>query len=155
MPKEEAAQGADELSLLAARPRRVTVYTVDSVTDELVPKVVRVAPMTLDICADAMAAIRPIVETFGTAINGDDLPAIIAQHAGSARALVAVATGEAETYIGDLPFDQFLTLATVVWDVNYDFFVRRVGPVAKALMQKIVIIGAGPTQLTSSPSTGT
>jgi hypothetical protein len=155
MPKEEAsAIAVDELAILAARPRRIEVYTLDKATDARVAKTLRVAPMTLDICGEVAHALRPIVEAIGVNINLDDVPAIVADHASSARAIVAAATEETPAYIGSLPLDQFLLVTKTVWEVNYDFFVRLVAPTARALGEKM-FAGGGPTSSTISQNTGT
>ena len=146
MPKEEATpQGVDELAILAARPRRIEVYTLDKATDAAIKRTVRVAPLTLNICGEVAKALQPIVESIGVSISADDVPAIVAEHSASARAIVAAATEEDEAYIGSLPLDQFLAVCRLVWEVNYDFFVRLVVPTAKALGGKMFTAGAGPT----------
>lgn len=152
MPKDEVASGVDELAVLAAVPRRVEVYTLDKTTDEKILRKVRVAPMTLDICGECAAALRPIAEALGINISVDQLPLIVADHSKSVRAIVAAATEEPEDYVGSLPLDQFLVLSTVVWEVNHAFFVHHVGPIAKALAGKISS-GAGPTSPATSTST--
>lgn len=148
MSKEEASATVDELAILAARPRRVEVYTIDKGSDEPVKKSVRVAPMTLDVCGEVAKALKPIVESIGANISTDDVPTIIAEHTPSARAIVAIATDESEDFIGSLPLDQFLLVARLVWEVNYDFFVRLVAPAGKALGGKM-FNGAGPMLSTS------
>jgi hypothetical protein len=154
MPKDEGAPTVDELAVLAAVPRRVTVYTLDKETDAKITKSVRVAPMTLDVCGECAASLRPIAEALGLNIGIDQLPLIISDHHKSVRAIVARATEEDEKYIGTLPLDQFLKLATDVWEVNHAFFVHLVGPIAKSLAAKLYG-GAGPTSSTSLPNTGT
>lgn len=149
MQKEEATPSVDELAILAARPRRVEVYTLDKNSDERVTKSLRVAPMTLDICGEVAKALKPVVEALGVNISTDDVPRIVAEHTPSARAIVAAATEEAESYIGSLPIDQFLIVAQVVWEVNYDFFVRLVAPTARALGAKMFPAGIGPTSSTT------
>lgn len=154
MPKEGVeTDGLQELVALAALPRRVEVYTLDPETDAPIPRTVRVAPMTFDICAELAAAVRPIVEDIGPTIEMAQLPQIMADHAKSVRAIVATATQQPPEYIGSLPLDQVAILATAVFEVNFDFFVRRVGPTFRKLAAKM--FGAGPTPSTSSPSTGT
>lgn len=152
MPKEGGT--LDELAILAVVPKRVDVYTLDKETDAMVTRTVRVAPMTLDICGQCAAAIRPIVESIGVEIRAEDLPLLVADHTASVRDMVASATGETPEYIGSLPLDQFLLLALAVWDVNRDFFVRHVGPMGKTLVKKM-FVGVGPTSSTVLPNTDT
>ena len=159
MPKDEVTPTVDELAVLAAVPRSVEVYTLKrdergKPTKERVHYTVVAAPMTLDVCGECAAALRPIADALGVNIRIDQLPLIVADHYKSIRAIVAHATEEDEKYIGSLPLDQFLKLATEVWEVNHDFFVHQVGPIGKALVQKLYG-GAGPTSSTSLPNTGT
>lgn len=161
MPKDDATPTVDELAVLAAVPQWIEVYTLKR-NDKgklvrpysRVPHEVCVAPMTLDICGQCAAALRPIAEALGLNVGVEQLPLIIADHHKSVRAIVAAASEEPEDYIGSLPLDQFLRLATMVWEVNHVFFVHHVGPIAKALAGKLYG-GAGPTSSTSSPNTDT
>lgn len=155
MPKDETTPAvADELAILAARPQRIDVHTFDLKTDEPITKTIRVAPMTLDICGECAEALVPIAQAIGLNLTADDLPRLIASHKDELRTIIAAATGESGDYIGSLPLDQFLALSLKVYEVNHAFFVHRVGPLAKSLVEKM-FGGAGPTSSTASPSTGT
>jgi hypothetical protein len=154
MPDDKGAGTVEELAVLAAKPRRVEVYTLDKETDEQIVRKIRVAPMTLDICGDVASALREIVENLGPAINAGMVPQIIAEHKDAARAIIAAATEQTEEYIGSLPADQALFLGTIVWEVNQAFFRHRVGPMAKALADKM-FGGAGLTLSNTSQSTDT
>lgn len=155
MPKEvSTTDDHAELAALAARPRRVEVYTFAQDSDEPVKKTVRVAPMTFRVCADCADIVKPLVEVLPPTITLEDLPMLMSDHRVAVRDLVAVATGETAEYIDELPLDQFGILATAVFEVNRDFFARRVGPTFKSLAENL-FGGAGPTLSIASPNTGT
>ena len=155
MPDDKGTVMADELATLAARPRRIEVYTLDKKTDEKIIRSIRVAPMTFDICGDVAGSLREIVESLGPVLDAVMIPQIVADHTKSARAIIAAATEETDEYIGSLPVDQALMLAGVVFEVNRDFFSLRVGPMAKALAEKMFGDGAGQTLSPTSPPTAT
>lgn len=157
MPKEGGDKTLDalaELEEFAGVPRAVTVTYFPTGSFEPQTKVVRVAPMTYNVCALAAAPVRSIVEKLGTTIRADDLPQLLVDHADALRAIVAIATEEPDAFIGNLPLDQFGILSTAVFEVNRDFFVRRVGPIYKALALQM-FGGDGPMLSTVSQSTGT
>lgn len=154
MPKEEAGQAsatAEELAILAARPQRVEVYSLND-KDEKVPRSIRVAPMTYNVCGQVAGQLREIVGSLGLQIRFEDFPNIMADHHAAVRSMVAAATGETEEYLGALDAAQFMKVAVTVFKVNRDFFVRCVGPMAKNLGD---MLGVGPITSTSSPNTDT
>lgn len=61
-------------------------------------------------------------------------------------ALVAFACGKERTWLDDLPPDEGILLTQKIWEVNSDFFVKRVLP-----MIGPSLIGSNSTGATSSP----
>jgi hypothetical protein len=61
----------------------------------------------------------------------------VMQHADEVVGLCALATGLDEEFVGDLELDELMAIASAVFEVNADFFVRRLLPAAVEAMGRI------------------
>lgn len=107
-------------------------------------KTLQITPLRVRQIPAFAAAVAPAA---GLLMSGDVLKAL-AVHGDSMLQAVAVATGEPADWLGDLLPDDFIGLASVVVEVNADFFVQRLAPAieaATAQLQRTLTPTAGAT----------
>lgn len=77
---------------------------------------------------------KAIADPFPLIVMGDYL-AVVMQYSEQVTEALRVATGLDAKFLGDLTPNDFLKLASAVFEVNLDFFARAVLPAAKAMGQ--------------------
>lgn len=87
---------------------------------------------------------RAIAAPWSAIVDGDYLLAIV-ECPDEVMQAITVATGLEAAFLADLRPDEFLALASAVFEVNLDFFARAVLPAARAM-------GAGMTKAMTSAS---
>jgi hypothetical protein len=115
-----------------------------------VPRVVTVAgtaleltPIRLGELPRLLAAVRPIAADLSVEPDWLDL---LARHGEAVLELLAITTRRERAWIEGLALDEAVTLATAVFEVNADFFVRRVAPAIQGAAQRLApILSAGTT----------
>jgi len=129
------------------------IQTVDFQTFPPVPQVVTVAgtaleltPIRLGELPRILAAVRPIAADLSAE---PDWLALLARHGEAVLELLALATRRDRAWIEGLALDEAVTLAAAVFEVNADFFVRRIAPKVGDLAQRLNGRLAG---LTPSPA---
>lgn len=98
---------------------------------------------------------RAIAAPWSAIVAGDYLTVIVEFPEDTMKA-VAIATGQDGEFLADLRPDEFLALATAVFEVNLDFFARAVLPAARAMgagMTKAMTFASSPGS--SPPGTAT
>lgn len=88
-----------------------------------------------------LAAIEPIARELA---EGDILAAL-AKHAGHLIEATAIGAGVERAWLDEQTPDVLVELAAKVIDVNADFFVRRVLPIATSAAERIGRIASGGT----------
>lgn len=127
-----------------------------------VPQVVTVAgaaveltPIRLGELPRILAVVRPIAADLSAE---PDWLALLAAHGDAVLELLALATRCERAWIEGLALDEAVTLASAVFEVNADFFVRRVAPsIARSGERLAPILSAGtmPSPGSSPPATAT
>lgn len=88
----------------------------------------------------------------GLNIAGDIDPVeLIAEHGDEIIKAVAIATDINVADIQTAAADEFIELATVVFEVNADFFVRRLAPIVGQAMQRVATKTGGAGLTPSRP----
>ena len=106
---------------------------------EIAGKAVKISPLKIRQIPGFSRAIGPV----STMLFGGDMMGAIAMHGEGLIKAVAIAIEQTEDWIGDLPPDEFLHLATAVVEVNGDFFVRRVRPALEETIEKVTKVMRG------------
>lgn len=75
---------------------------------------------------------KAIAEPLSSIVAGDYLT-VVMQWPDQVSEAVAIATGLDKAFLGNLRPDEFLNLASAVFEVNLDFFARAVFPAATAM----------------------
>lgn len=86
-----------------------------------------------------LAAIQPVADLFSTE---PDWLALLAQHGQSVLDALAVAARCDKGWVETLELDDAVRLAEAVFEVNADFFVRRVAPAIQQAAQKVKTLTA-------------
>jgi hypothetical protein len=135
-----------------------------------VPQVVTVAgvaveltPIRLGELPRILAAVRPIAADLSADLSAQpDWLALLARHGEAVLELLTLATRRDRAWIEALALDEAVTLAAAVFEVNADFFVRRVAPsIASAgerlapILQDGKEVGTMPSPDSSPPATAT
>lgn len=128
----------------------MTDSNTDFQTFPPVPRVVTVAgtaleltPIRLGELPRLLAAVRPIAADLSVEPDWLDL---LARHGEAVLELLAITTRRERAWIEGLALDEAVTLATAVFEVNADFFVRRVAPAIQGEAQRLApILSAGTT----------
>lgn len=125
-----------------------------------VPRVVTVAgvaveltPIRLGELPRLLAVVRPLAEAFS---SDPDWMALLERHGEAVLDLLALATRRERAWINDLSLDDAVQLAAAVFEVNADFFVRRVAPsIAQAATRVAPMLSHGttPSPDSSPPAT--
>ena len=140
----------------------MTDSNTDFQTFPPVPQVVTVAgtaleltPIRLGELPRILAAVRPIAADLSTEPDWLDL---LGRHGEAVLELLALATRRDRAWIEGLALDEAVTLACAVFEVNADFFVRRVAPsIARSGERLAPILSAGtmPSPGSSPAATAT
>ncbi|TCS71981.1 hypothetical protein EDC61_107119 [Sulfuritortus calidifontis] len=127
-----------------------------------VPRVVTVAgtaleltPIRLGELPRLLAAVRPLAADLSAEPDWFDL---LARHGEAVLELLAITTRRERAWVNDLSLEEAVTLAAAVFEVNADFFVRRVAPAIQGAAQRLApILSAGtmPSPGSSPPATAT
>ncbi|MFZ5555099.1 MAG: DUF6631 family protein [Pseudomonadota bacterium] len=131
-----------------------------------VPKVVTVAgtaveltPIRLGELPRLLAAVRPIAADLSAGLSAEpDWLDLLARHGEAVLELLTLATRRDRAWIEGLALDEAVTLAAAVFEVNADFFVRRVAPSIEQGGERLApILSAGtmPSPGSSPPATAT
>jgi len=133
------------LDVFVPEPKRVTVARGT--------REVEIAPLTirqLGPMGRAAAHFMPFV------LTGDWMAALVVQAEAVIEAL-AIGSGLSKAEIGELPGDDLVPLATAVWEVNQDFFIRTAAaaaPMLKAMAARTEPDGARSSPGSSGADTG-
>lgn len=148
---DAAAASAQELADLFEQP----------VTLELAGKALRIAPLTIRQTGRVASILKTIMAS-GEKAWELDIASLVADYCDQMIAVVAVATGEPEKWVGELRADDFVELATIVFRVNANFFLARVGPRLAAVAPVLGTVmtwgldrGASSSRTSSSMDTAT
>lgn len=144
----------------------MTDSNTDFQTFPPVPQVVTVAgtaveltPIRLGELPRLLAAVRPIAADLSADLSAEpDWLDLLARHGEAVLELLALATRRDRAWIEGLALDEAVTLAAAVFEVNADFFVRRVAPsIARSGERLAPILSAGttPSPGSSPPATAT
>ena len=127
-----------------------------------VPQVVTVAgsaveltPIRLGELPRILAAVQPIAADLSAE---PDWRALLARHGEAVLELLTLATRRDRAWIEGLALDEAITLACAVFEVNADFFVRRVAPSIAQVGERLApILSAGtmPSPGSSPAATAT
>lgn len=128
----------------------MTDSNTDFQTFPPVPQVVTVAgtaleltPIRLGELPRILAAVRPIAADLSAE---PDWLALLARHGEAVLELLTLATRRDRAWIEGLALDEAVTLACAVFEVNADFFVRRVAPSIAQVGERLApILSAGTT----------
>lgn len=112
-----------------------------------------IRPLRVKHLTEAARIAEPIMRAVAEAGSFD--PMKLLRHADDIIALVALATGTEEAWVGDLDATDLMELAAAVIEVNADFFTRSLVPRFEALTQNLSTTSLH-AQLTpsSAPATG-
>ena len=144
----------------------MTDSNTDFQTFPPVPQVVTVAgtaleltPIRLGELPRLLATVRPIAADLSADLSAEpDWLALLARHGEAVLELLALATRRDRAWIEGLALDEAVTLACAVFEVNADFFVRRVTPsIARSGERLAPILSAGtmPSPGSSPAATAT
>ncbi len=95
---------------------------------------IEIRPLVLGELPAMLRAIRPFS---GELSQEPDWLALLAEHGEALLAALALASHRPHEWVESLPLDEAITLAATVFEVNADFFVRRVAPRVGDLAQRI------------------
>jgi hypothetical protein len=114
----------DEMEVIASTRIRVVECRGESV---------EVKPLTIGQLPRFVKAVRPLLVVHADTIAADGFSldmavGMVESHADQLVAAIAVATGRPAAWINETTLDEFTELATAVFAVNLDFFVRRLLP---------------------------
>ena len=128
----------------------MTHTSTDFQTFPPAPKVVTVAdtaieltPIRLGELPRLLATVRPIAADLSAEPDWFDL---LARHGEAVLELLAITTRRERAWVNDLSLEDAVQLAAAVFEVNADFFVRRVAPAIQGAAQRLApILSAGTT----------
>jgi hypothetical protein len=121
---------------------------------EIDGELLEITPLRVGELAAMLRAVRPFAEQL---LGEPDFIRLLAEHSESVTEAVAIAARRPKEWIDQLLVDEAIRLATVVFEVNADFFVQRVVPAVKAAAARLNAAPAGATPSTGSsvPDTAT
>ena len=128
-----------------AFPPVPVILDVGDDTLELTPIRVGEVPALLQV-------VRPFVGQLS--VNPDWL-ALLAEHGESFLRAIAITSRRPTEWVAALAMDDAVRLATAVFEVNADFFVRRLAPVVQQAAERVNgrLGGATPSTASSGPGT--
>ncbi|WP_223871540.1 DUF6631 family protein [Candidatus Dactylopiibacterium carminicum] len=144
----KAAAPADDLAVLFP-DREITVAGVQLTVRELTFEEQVAHHAVLADLADALGAIPP--DALQTESGVNVVLDVLAAHWEGVRGLVAISTGQPLDWIRALGGEDGENLALTWWAVNQGFFMRRL--LRPALMRRVLQVGAGSSQPSSSTAT--
>lgn len=103
-------------------------------------------PIRLGELPRLLAVVRPLAEEI---TSDPDWMALLGRHGDAVLDLLAITTRRERAWINDLSLEDAVQLAAAVFEVNADFFVRRIAPKVGDLAQRLNGRLAG---LTPSPA---
>jgi hypothetical protein len=116
---------------------------------------ITVRPLTIGQLPRFARAIQPAAPVLA-GFQDPDWLALIAEHGEALIAAAAVATGIESKEIESLAPDEFVLLCGIIFEVNVDFFVQRLGPAMERASDRILAatarIEAGNGATLSRPS---
>jgi hypothetical protein len=124
------------------------------VTLEIDGQSIDITPIRVGEIPGLLAAMQP----FADHLSADpDWLALFCKHGESLISALALAARRERRWIAELSIDNAIRLATVVFEVNADFFVQRVVPAVKAAAARLAKAPAGamPSTGSSAPDTAT
>lgn len=134
----------EDLATFIPEPRRITVAGQEFA----------ILPLKMRQLTAFAKAVTPLMPLLMELRYAD----IVVNHPDEARAAVAVATGASPEFLDDLYPDDFMALAGAVFEVNLDFFARRVLPTVRrnaGLVRQAMAVSAGEPALPTSPAADT
>lgn len=101
---------------------------------ELVGQRLTISPLVVGELPAMLKAVRPFAEQ----LTGEpDWLALLCDHGDALLAALALASRQQRDWVDALALDDAITLAAAVFEVNADFFVRRVAPKVGDLAQSL------------------
>lgn len=101
---------------------------------ELVGQRLTISPLVVGELPAMLKAVRPFAEQ----LTGEpDWLALLCDHGDALLAALALASRQPRDWVDALALDDAITLAAAVFEVNADFFVRRVAPKVGDLAQSL------------------
>lgn len=101
---------------------------------ELVGQRLTISPLVVGELPAMLKAVRP----FAAQLTGElDWLALLCDHGDALLAALALASRQPRDWVDALALDEAITLAAAVFEVNADFFVRRVAPKVDDLAQSL------------------
>lgn len=103
-----------------------------------------ISPLVVGELPAMLKAVRPFAEQ----LTGEpDWLALLCDHGDALLAALALASRQPREWVNALALDDAITLAAAVFEVNADFFVRRVAPKVSTLAQSLSgrLAGATPS----------
>ncbi len=121
---------------------------------------IEVRPLPVKHLAKAARLARPVMamlaEVGGKFEDGADMGDAVLrvlEEADEFIGLCAVGTGKGEDWIGELDPAELLRIASVVMEVNADFFIRRLMPVAQEAMESVAAkVGQASSSASGAPA---
>lgn len=118
-----------------------------------------IRPLTVGALPALVRTARPVIDAVLelTELPGEDdagglielLMDLIENHGAQVFEAAALCTGRDVAWVQSLDLGEFTELATTVFEVNRDFFVRRLAPLLAARAAKAAPSGDGPTASSS------
>lgn len=111
---------------------------------------ISITPFVVGDIPAVMRLIRVIGPMFASDrdINWVDL---MAEHGDALINLVSIGSRRSVEWVNKLGMDEFITLANLIYEVNLDFFVLRLGPILRTAM--MARNGPSPSAASSQPDT--
>lgn len=103
-------------------------------TLELAGQHLSISPLVLGELPAMLKAVRPFAEQLA---GEPDWLALLCEHGDALLAALALASRQPRDWVAALALDEAITLTTAVFEVNADFFVRRVAPKVGDLAQRL------------------
>lgn len=124
----------DDLNTLCPQPRRLQVGG----------RTLAITPIRVRELAPFAAALHPLAQACQSLEDLSNLPLLLAEHTGDLLALVAVAARVEPDWLEGLGLDELLDLTEACFEVNADFFQRRLQPrLAQAAQGISALLAAG------------
>jgi hypothetical protein len=120
-----------------------------------------IRPLTIGMLPKFVRLARPIIDALVDADlaqlqDGDELDVLldlVVDHGEASLAAAALVTGKPQAWIESGDLAEFIALATAVFEVNRDFFTRKLAPLLAGRARPSVGTGATPSSASSAPGT--